>query len=217
MNDVNKLLNNYEVNLEKLIEYGFIKDNNIYKFNDILIKNKFSIEIFYNNNKFDYKIWDLNTKEEYILPKIESISGEFVSNIRILINEKFTSIITKCFNENIFKFKQSKEIISYIKEKYKINPEFLWKDENAVFRHSNNKKWFGIMMKITKDKLGIKDNSLVEIIDLKIKPEKLMAIVDNKKYFLGYHMNKKHWLTIILDYSIPTKEIYKFIDESYNK
>jgi predicted DNA-binding protein (MmcQ/YjbR family) len=32
----------------------------------------------------------------------------------------------------------------------------------------------------------------------------------------GYHMNKKHWNTVIIDGSVPDKEIYSWIDHSYN-
>jgi len=32
----------------------------------------------------------------------------------------------------------------------------------------------------------------------------------------GYHMNKKHWNTIILDGSVPDKEVLTWIDRSYN-
>ena len=32
----------------------------------------------------------------------------------------------------------------------------------------------------------------------------------------GYHMNKKHWNTVVMDGSIPTKEILKMIDHSYD-
>jgi predicted DNA-binding protein (MmcQ/YjbR family) len=31
----------------------------------------------------------------------------------------------------------------------------------------------------------------------------------------GYHMNKKHWNTILLDGSIPSKLLQNWIDESY--
>jgi predicted DNA-binding protein (MmcQ/YjbR family) len=31
----------------------------------------------------------------------------------------------------------------------------------------------------------------------------------------GYHMNKKHWNTILLDGSVPNKEIQTWIDHSY--
>jgi predicted DNA-binding protein (MmcQ/YjbR family) len=32
----------------------------------------------------------------------------------------------------------------------------------------------------------------------------------------GYHMNKKHWNTIILDDSIPLEVLKEMIDDSYN-
>ena len=32
----------------------------------------------------------------------------------------------------------------------------------------------------------------------------------------GYHMNKKHWNTVLLDGSIPDKELFLWIDHSYN-
>lgn len=32
----------------------------------------------------------------------------------------------------------------------------------------------------------------------------------------GYHMNKKHWNTIITDGSIPDQLLYRWIDDSYN-
>ena len=32
----------------------------------------------------------------------------------------------------------------------------------------------------------------------------------------GYHMNKKHWNTVLMDGSIPDKEVFSWIDHSYN-
>jgi len=32
----------------------------------------------------------------------------------------------------------------------------------------------------------------------------------------GYHMNKKHWNTVNIDGSVPDKEIFSWIDHSYN-
>lgn len=32
----------------------------------------------------------------------------------------------------------------------------------------------------------------------------------------GYHMNKKHWNTVLLDGTIPDKEVFSWIDHSYN-
>ncbi len=33
----------------------------------------------------------------------------------------------------------------------------------------------------------------------------------------GYHMNKAHWNTVIIDGTIPQKEIIKMVDHSYNE
>lgn len=32
----------------------------------------------------------------------------------------------------------------------------------------------------------------------------------------GYHMNKKHWNTVILDGSVPDNEVFSWIDHSYS-
>lgn len=71
------------------------------------------------------------------------------------------------------------------------------------------------MLTVAKNKLGLDSEEKVEIIDLKILPEDIEKVVDNEKYFLGYHMNKKHWFTIILDGSVPMEKIFKYIDKSY--
>ncbi|MFM2490662.1 MmcQ/YjbR family DNA-binding protein [Enterococcus avium] len=55
----------------------------------------------------------------------------------------------------------------------------------------------------------------IEILDLRNQPEKVAALVKEKNYFPGYHMNKKYWLTICLDGTVPFKEIKLLIDESY--
>ena len=40
------------------------------------------------------------------------------------------------------------EIFTYIKKKYKVSPEYPWGkyENNAVFRHSDNQKWFALVM-----------------------------------------------------------------------
>ena len=40
-------------------------------------------------------------------------------------------------------------------------------------------------------------------------------LVDGEKFFKGYHMNKKHWLTIRLDGSVSATEICNLVDISY--
>ena len=54
-------------------------------------------------------------------------------------------------------------------------------------------------------------------INLKCDPEKAIELREEFESIQpGYHMNKKHWNTIILDGTVPAKKILEWIDHSYN-
>lgn len=54
-------------------------------------------------------------------------------------------------------------------------------------------------------------------INLKCDPERSIELRDTWKAITpGYHMNKKHWNTLLLDGSVPTRLIRELIDHSYD-
>ncbi|MDE7296593.1 MAG: MmcQ/YjbR family DNA-binding protein, partial [Clostridia bacterium] len=86
---------------------------------------------------------------------------------------------------------------------------------NAIWRRKDNQKWYGILLLLSKRKLGLEGDEIVEMIDLRIEPSEIDKLVDGKTYFAGYHMNKRSWFTICLDGSVPTQTIFEYIDNSY--
>jgi predicted DNA-binding protein (MmcQ/YjbR family) len=53
-------------------------------------------------------------------------------------------------------------------------------------------------------------------INLKCDPDKSEILRDEYESIIpGYHMNKRHWNTLILDGSLPTKLVNELIDHSY--
>ncbi|MCO7226703.1 MmcQ/YjbR family DNA-binding protein [Pleionea sp. CnH1-48] len=53
--------------------------------------------------------------------------------------------------------------------------------------------------------------------NLKCEPQEALMLRDVFEAVIpGYHMNKKHWNTIILNGSIPESEIKRMIDRSYS-
>lgn len=118
---------------------------------------------------------------------------------------------------SIWKNDYTKKVISYVHQTYGDELEFLWPKfpNNAIWRRKDSGKWYAALLVVSKKKLGIDSDDIVEIIDLRMDPEMLTFLVDNKKYYPGYHMNKRHWCTIILDGSVPLEEIYTRIDESF--
>jgi predicted DNA-binding protein (MmcQ/YjbR family) len=108
------------------------------------------------------------------------------------------------------------DVLKYVKEKYNIASEYLWKKNPcyAVFRHQNN-KWFGIIMNISKEKLGLDGNEEVDIINVKCPPEIVGNLRRKGGFFKAYHMNKEHWVTIILDGSVSAENVKNLIDWSF--
>jgi predicted DNA-binding protein (MmcQ/YjbR family) len=54
-------------------------------------------------------------------------------------------------------------------------------------------------------------------INLKCDPERAIELRENHSAIIpGYHMNKKHWNTLMIDGSLPDKLIFELIDHSYN-
>ena len=54
-------------------------------------------------------------------------------------------------------------------------------------------------------------------INLKCDPEKAIELREEYDSVQpGYHMNKKHWNTVIIDGTIPARKMLDWIDDSYS-
>ena len=109
------------------------------------------------------------------------------------------------------------EIFEYVKKQYGTIPEYLWSSspDSAVLRHHNG-KWYAVIMNVEKSKLGLDGDDTVEIIDVKCDPEMTGMIIQTYGFLPGYHMNKQHWITILLDGTVGESKILDFLDMSYD-
>lgn len=85
----------------------------------------------------------------------------------------------------------------------------------AIWRRKDNKKWYGALMVISAKKIGLPSNEPIEILDIRFDTNELPNKIDNKAFFAGYHMNKKHWLTLLLNGDTDDKELFRLVHESY--
>lgn len=91
------------------------------------------------------------------------------------------------------------ELLEYAADRFSVEPEYLWDDESFVFRHHGNRKWFAVAMRIPYQRLGIDREGLADIVDVKCSPLLMGAFRRQPGILPGYHMNKEHWITILLD------------------
>ncbi len=172
--------------VDKLIEYGFEKKDDYYIYQRDIVNEEFKVIIKYKNNKITGKIIDLK------------------------------DIKNKCCINNSYSSPQANRISELIKEKYNDNPEFLWDDDkNSVFRNPSNKKWYGIIMNINIEKIG-RESIVNDVMNVKLPKEMIEELLKTNNYYKAYHMNKKYWITFILDDSISDEEIMKLIEISHS-
>ena len=110
------------------------------------------------------------------------------------------------------------EVFNHIKKKYKVSPEYPWGkyENNAVFRHADNKKWFALVLEVGRDKLGLSGNERVDVINLKIDDRMFKEMLLKENGILpAYHMNKEHWISVILDGTVKEDKVFELISASF--
>ena len=217
MREIKDFIKNKKINFKKLKEFGFELIDNSYYYHTSLLKNQFKMSVKINiDNSIFTEIIDTETNEPYVLYLIENRSG-YSEKVYKAYSEVLEKIKKECFEDEIFKANYTKEIVAYVKNKYGDELEFLWEKspKNAVVRRKSTNKWYVVLLTISKRKISLNSDEIIEIINLHNNPEEIKKLIDYKKYFPAYHMNKKHWCTICLDGTVNLEEIYKKIDISY--
>lgn len=206
------------MNPAKLQAYGFKRGESGYVYERVLEESGFGLTVSVTGQgEVSAKLVDPALNEPYTLHLVEGAAGSFVGGIKARYEEILTDIAQKCFEPDVFKFRQARELIAYVRDTYGDEPEFLWKKfaGNAVWRRKDTGKWYGVLLTVPKNRLGMDSDDVAEVLDFHIRPEELEKIVDGRTYFSGYHMNKKHWCSIVLDGSVAFEEACRRIDASY--
>lgn len=110
------------------------------------------------------------------------------------------------------------EIEKYINKKNDVLQEYPWDSTpgHTTFKHKNNKKWFALIMDVHFEKLHIDKDGVVDVINLKNIPELIGGLRKNAGILHAYHMNKEHWITVLLDGTVSKQKIFDLIDVSYD-
>ncbi|MCQ2408753.1 MAG: MmcQ/YjbR family DNA-binding protein [Oscillospiraceae bacterium] len=114
------------------------------------------------------------------------------------------------------KYTVRESVLRFAAEQYQTRPEHLWArlPDAAVLRHPNG-KWYGLIMQVSKAKLGLPDETACDMLNVRCDPMMLGSVLLQKGFFPAYHMNKNSWITILLDGSVETERITAALRASY--
>ncbi len=92
------------------------------------------------------------------------------------------------------------EFLEYCLDTYGTTPDYPFDDdlETAVLRHENNRKWYALVMKVSRRKFGIDSDEVVDVVNLKQPIEMFGSFGKADGVYPAYHMNKFHWISVLL-------------------
>lgn len=92
-----------------------------------------------------------------------------------------------------------KEIFEWCRQQYGTEPDYPWNDRNAALRHKENNKWYGVIIEVDRQKLGMDGNGVIDILNVKCDPVMIGSLRMREGFYPAYHMNKDKWITILMD------------------
>ena len=109
------------------------------------------------------------------------------------------------------------ELRQFVLSNYSAEPDRPWFNHSRfeVFRHSNTRKWFALVMDIPKSKLGLPSADMIDVVNLKCDPILVGSLRGDAGIFPAYHMSKANWITVALDGSVPDEKLKVLLDLSY--
>lgn len=207
-----------KINFNVLEDYGFLRFKDVFKYEKLFLNDEFCAQIEINSDgNVTGKVIDTDCAEEYLPLRVKDKQSPFAKEVEFNYRNILLDIKEKCFISKPFVFEQSNRICDLILEKYNISPDFPWEGYNhGVFRNPDNNKWFALIMNIDRNKIDKSKKGEIEVINVKLDKEKIQELLKDKNYYPAYHMNKKSWITMVLDEKLSDNEIMQNISQSYS-
>lgn len=207
------------VDFSKLEPYGFKKNKTDFILERSFLNGSFKAVITINRDgTVSGQVYDTDTNDIYLPLRVESIAGGYAEKVRTAYKTVLEDIREKCFISTLFAGNQANRITQKIFEAYGDKPDFPWEkyDAYGVFRNPDSDKWYGLIMNIDKSKLDKKLSGAVDVMNLKTTEDKIPGLIKREGLYPAYHMNKKYWISVTLDDTLPDETVMTLIKESHS-
>lgn len=206
----NHLLANFQFDKDSLLQYGFAETKpGVFEYR-VDLPNSLYVAVRLAPNKLDVEVYDAIFNDRYQ----PFVSGHGGSAIKSEVREIVEKILAECGK----KVNARSQAIEYMRQKFGTEPEFPWEDDpkSCTFKTAVSCKWYALIMTIPCKSLGLLGEDTVDVINLKLPPEQVAALHDGRQYFPAYHMNKKYWLTVVLNANTDFETLKKLIVTSHD-
>lgn len=90
--------------------------------------------------------------------------------------------------------------LKYCLNTYGTVPDHPFEDDfiTVVLRHADNRKWYALVMRVSRRKFGFDSDEVIDVVNLKLPIEMFGSFGVSDGVYPAYHMNKLHWISVLL-------------------
>ena len=207
------LLEQYDIDCKRAIAYGFSRTEAGLELKKELPGVGLYAVFVIAGKSFEVNVFDADTDEEYLpFNVLDNITG-FVTGRKEQVEDLVQEIKEKCLLNSNMKLR----LMEYCERKFGTEPEAPWEDspDAYTFKTAKRNKWYALFMTIPYKSLGLVAKGTLDVVNIKLPPEKVLDLIDRVHFYPAYHMNKKHWITIVLDKEVDEPLVQQLLEESY--
>lgn len=109
------------------------------------------------------------------------------------------------------------DVVRHCVSEYGSEPEHPWAShpDHTVFRHRGSRKWYAIAMNVKRRALGLEGEGSAWVLNVKCDPLLIDGLLQREGFLPAYHMNKRNWVSVLLNRTVSADEIRSLIEESH--
>ena len=181
----------------------------------VLVEGEFELGMTLSDQELELVVYDLAMEEPYTLFEVASASGALVTALRQQVDDILNRILGQQIQDNPL----VERLVDYVATTYGLAPAHPFKRHPEIigFKVPTVDKLFGIFLPVDYcrlDKTSLRTDQVL-VLNLKGKPEHIVERIDYCRYFPAYHMNKKHWFSVLLDAQTDWNQLTSLLAESY--
>lgn len=207
------ILEQYDVDIEKALAYGFVREDAGLTLRKVLPETEFYAVVTLAGKALSVNVLERDTDEEYLPFNVaDNISGYVMS-----VREKAEALLEEIKTQCLIKSNVKLQLMDYCSQRFGTVPDAPWPEtpENFTFKTARRNKWYALFMTIPYKSLGLAKAGKVDVLNIKLPPAKIEQLVDRQHFYPAYHMNKKHWLTVMLKKDADIALVQELLAESY--
>lgn len=214
-----------KVQLDKLLPFGFTLEQSVYRYKEKLVDGMLEAQVEIDQSgKVGGRLLDVDLQDEYIAFRLPRATGNFIGRVREEYGGLLKRMANSCFAEMPFFFDQTNRLAQHLSQEYgdAYDHPFPRHPQHVAFRHPANQKWYGLLVQVQRGRLDVKEEDwdeealaeVVEVLNIKVAPERKASLLELPSVYPAYHMGKKAWISILLDGGLADELLFDLVKDS---